>query len=141
MTKIKKVGSPRSRRLVKAAPVLGLGVNDIRNLRQSNSLLSVPMLLKLVRRGYTPSSILVGPELEAFNKATKSTRGVQQRLVNRRIAKLAWLRPGAETARITGLSPTGAFGLRYQPDANVKLGTILGFWHAGHDLDAMIFGG
>ncbi|MCZ6868056.1 MAG: hypothetical protein O7G84_00970 [Gammaproteobacteria bacterium] len=154
----KKIGSPKSRRAISAATKrllkltkgmthaeaadrLSLGINDVCNLRQGNSRLSVPMLLKMVRIGrYDPASVLVGPELKHMS-ADKSVRGAQQRLINARIARLARLRSGEETARLTGLSVTGAFGLRYRPDANVTLYTVMGFWHAGHDFDAMIFGG
>ena len=153
----KPIGSPKSRRTVKAATkralkavkrltptdaalVLGVSVNDVRNMRQGNNL-SIPILLKMVRKGgYTPSSILFGPDLEMFN-GTKSRRGAQQRLVNGRIRKLARQRPGKEIAKLTGLSVTGAYGLRYNAGANVTLYTIMGFHHAGHDIDSMIFGG
>ena len=124
-----------------AADGFSLGINDVRNLRQGNSRLSVPMLLKMVRKGrYDPASILVGPELKHMSN-TKGVRGAQQKLINGRIRKLSYLRSGKETAKLTGLSVTGAFGLRYNPDANVTLYTVMGFWHAGHDLDSMIFGG
>ncbi len=120
-----------------AAVALGVGVNDIRNMRQGNQI-SVPILLKLVRYGWDPASIMVGPELKP---SSRSTRAVRQRLVNGRIRKLARLRPGKEIAKLTGLSVTGAYGLRYDPDANVSLTTIMGFWFGGHDLRTMIYGG
>lgn len=153
----KPIGSPKSRRAVKAATkrilkvvrdmtptegaeMLGVSVNDLRNMRQGNNL-SVAILLKLVKVGrFGPASVLAGPELRKLGWK-KNTRGAQQRFVNRRISQLAYLRSGKETAKLTGLSVTGAFGLRYDPDANVTLCTVLGFWFAGHDLDSMIFGG
>lgn len=119
--------------------MLSLGINDMSNLRQSNSRLSMPMLFKMVRDGrFDPASILIGPELKKHSR--RQLRGATQRQLNIRIAKLARLRSGKETAKITGLSVTGAYGLRYDPDANVTLYTVMGFWHAGHDLGSMIFG-
>lgn len=154
----KKIGSPKSRRAISAATKrllnltkgmshaeaadrLSVGIDDMRNMRQGNSKLSVPMLLKMVKVGrYDPATVLVGPELRHIPLG-KSTRGVQQRLINARVAKLARLRPGRETAKLTGLSETGAYGLRYSKTANVTLYTMMGFWHAGHDLESMVFGG
>lgn len=120
--------------------MLGVSVDDMRNMRQGNKL-SVPILLKMVRVGrFDPKSIIEGPKLRKLN-AKRSVRGAQQRLLDGRIRKLAWTRPGKEWAKLTGLSVTGAYGLRYASDAHVTLYTVLGFLDAGHTIDELIFGG
>lgn len=152
----KAIGSARSRRRVReatarvlayvqhvspteGAPMLGVSVDDIRNMRQGNKL-SVPILLKMVRTGrFDPKSVLDGPKLRKL-RSTKSARGAQRRLVDGRIRKLSWTRPGAEWAKLTGLSITGAYGLRYTTKAHVTLYTVLGFLDAGHTTDELIFG-
>lgn len=152
----KAIGSGRSRRRVRemtrrvlahcadatptqAAPVLGVSVDDVRNMRQGNNI-SVPIMLKMVRVGrFDPQSIIDGPVLKKL-PASRVVRGAQQRLLDGRIRKLAWTRPGKEWAKLTGLSVTGAYGLRYATGAHVTLYTVLGFLDAGHTVDELIFG-
>lgn len=121
-----------------AAPILGLSVDDIHNLRQGNKF-SVPMLFKMVRVGrFDPVSILEGPDLCRHTKGF-STRGATQDRLDARIRKLAYTRPGKEWAKLIGLSETGAYGLRYT-DAHVTLYTVLGFTHAGYSINELVFG-
>lgn len=152
----KPIGSSRSRRRVReitkrvlaycqgatpteAAPILGVSVDDMRNMRQGNKL-SVPILLKMVRVGrFDPKSIIEGPKLRKL-PSKRSVRGAQQRLLDGRIRKLSWTRPGKEWAKLTGLSVTGAYGLRYATGAHVTLYTVLGFLDAGHGIDELVFG-
>ncbi|MEE8615526.1 MAG: hypothetical protein V3T11_09990 [Roseateles sp.] len=158
----KQIGSAKARKTVKqatarvlkevkhltptlAAEKLGLGTDDMRNMRQGTAKLSVPMLLKMVRRGYDPASIVNGPTLwflpgckdDGLGTAVK--RKVQQRYLDGRVRKLAWTYPGKELAKLTGLSVTGAYGLRYGT-GHITLYTLLGFLAAGHRLDELVFG-
>ena len=156
-TKTKAIGSAKARKIVKqttkrvldrtknltpteAAEELGLGVDDIRNLRQGTGKFSVPMLVKMVKAGFDPGSILYATGT-GLRKHKRPTRGVQQRFINKRIGKLAYEHTGKELAKLTGLSVTGAYGLRYNTDAHVTLYTILGFVEAGYTLDELVFGG
>ena len=152
----KLIGSARSRRRVRdittrvlahvkddasteAAPILGVGVADVRNMRQGNKV-SVPILLKMIRVGrFDPRSIIEGPKLRKLRSA-RSVRGAQQRLVDARVCKLACTRPGKEWVRLTGLSIRSAYGLRSASGAHVTLYTLLGFLDAGHTIDELIFG-
>jgi len=154
---IKPAGNPQSRRAVSdatkrvlahcegmtptlASKSLGVGVDDIANMRAGYQWLTVAVLLKMVRNGhFDPRSIVEGPKLRKL-PAKRDTRGAQQRLVNARMNKLAWSRSGMEWARLTGLSMVGAYGLRYNKTANVKLGTILAFAAVGPSLEEIIFG-
>lgn len=152
----KKIGSAKARKQVaeitkrvldfvgyctptEAAPMLGVSVDDMRNMRQGNKV-SVAILIKLVRVGrFSPKSIIEGPKLRKMAKS-KSTIAVYQRRLDGRIRKLAWTRPGKEWAKLTGLSVTGAYGLRYATSASVTLYTVLGFVNAGHSIDELVFG-
>lgn len=154
---IKPAGNPQSRRAVSeatkrvlahcadmtptlAAKTLGVGVDDVANMRAGYQWLTVAVLLKMIRTGhYDPRSIIEGPKLRKL-PPKRDTRGAQQRLVNARMSKLAWSRSGMEWARLTGLSMVGAYGLRYNKTANVKLGTILAFAAVGPSFEEIIFG-
>lgn len=121
-----------------AAPILGVDVDDMRNMRQGNNL-SVPILFKMVVDGrFDPTSILEGPKLKKMHRARK-TRGATQNNLDYLIHKLAWDYPGKELAKMTGLSVTGAYGLRYSA-AHVTLYTVLGFIHSGASIDKLVFG-
>lgn len=156
MRTAKPIGSAKARKQVKqitrrvlefvkdatpteAAPMLGVSVDDMRNMRQGNKL-SVAILLKMVRVGrFNPKSIIEGPKLRKMPPKT-STRGTHQTQLDGRIRKLAWLKPGKEIAKLTGLSVTGAYGLRYAKGAHVTLYTVLGFLNSGHSIDEIILG-
>ena len=69
----------------------------------------------------------------------ETERKVQQRYLDGRVRKLAWTYPGKELAKLTGLSVTGAYGLRYGT-GHITLYTLLGFLAAGHRLDELVFG-
>ena len=149
----KSIGSAKSRATVKritkcvlamvtkltptyAASKLGLGVNDIRNMRNGTGF-SVAMLIKMVNNTwYEPATIIGGKRL-----VTRTThhRTTQARL-DKRIRKLSWNYPGEDLAKLTGLSVSGAFGLRYANGAHVTLYTVLGFVDAGHPIDELLFG-
>ncbi len=121
-----------------AAHILGLDVDDMRNMKQGNKF-SVPMLFKMIRVGrFDPVSILEGPTLKKLKKSTIVPRATQQRLDDR-IHNLAWHYPGKVLAKMTGLSVTGAYGLRYS-SAHVTLYTVLGFIHAGYSAEELVFG-
>ncbi len=157
MTRVtKKIGSAKARTQVKAitkrvldtckhltpteaAPMMGVGVDDMRNMRQGNKV-SVAILMKLVRVGrFDPKSIIEGPKLRKMS-AKRSADGARQLRLDGRIRKLAWLKPGKEIAKLTGLSVTGSYGLRYAKGAHVTLYTVLGFLNAGHSIDEIILG-
>lgn len=151
----KAIGSAKARKQVKqitkrvlshvkkltpteAAPILGLSVDDVRNMRQGNKF-SVPMLFKMVVKGrFDPNSIIDGPELKKLHRARK-IRGATRVNLDARIHALAWDHPGKELAKMTGLSVTGAYGLRYST-SHVTLYTVLGLIHAGYSIDAMVLG-
>lgn len=157
MKKAKAIGSAKARKQVKqitkrmlaygyskgstppeVALILGVDVDDVRNMLQGNKF-SVPMLFKMVVDGrFDPTSILEGPELKRLYRARK-TRGVTQKNLDALIHKLAWDYPGKELAKLTGLSVTGAYGLRYS-GAHVTLYTVLGFIHSGVSIDKLVFG-
>ena len=151
----KPIGSPRSRRRVReitaralgfckgvhptaAAPMLGVSVDDMRNMRQGNKF-SVPMLCKAVAAGFDIDSIINGPKLFK-TRGRRQVSGAQQDLVDKRIRDIAWSLPGKVIAKATGLSVTGAYGIRYAKEAHVTLYTILGFDDAGYSLRHMILG-
>jgi hypothetical protein len=122
-----------------AAAHLGVGVDDVRNMRAGNQL-TVAILVKMIRiGGYDPRSVLMGPALRKLPK-TRDTRGAQQRLINARMRALVWSGNGMEWARQTGLSIVGVYGIRYDKTANIKLGTILAFVAVGPKLEDIIFG-
>lgn len=123
-----------------AALVLHLTVNDVRNMRQGNKL-SVPMICRMVRDGrFDPNSIFNGPELVKLRGRASTPNGAYQDLVDDRIRKLAWGWPGKALAKVTGLSVTGAYGLRYATRAHVTLYTVIGFVNAGYTVDALVLG-
>jgi len=155
MKKTKAIGSAKARKQVRqitrrvlahvknrtpaeAAITLGLDVDDVRNMKQGNKF-SVPMLFKMVVKGrFDPTSILEGPELKKLHRARKTHR-LKQVCLDARIHALAWDYPGKELAKMTGLSVTGAYGLRYS-DSHVTLYTVLGFIHSGASVEKLVFG-
>ena len=151
----KKIGSAKARKAVKeitkrvlervkdltpteGAVVLGCGVDDVRNMRQGNGMSST-IFLKLVRSGrYSPKSIIEGPKLRKLTRG-KSVFGAKQDAVDARVRKLAFEMPGKDLAKATGLSVTGAYGLRYGT-GHVTLYTLLGLLDAGFKMDHLFFG-
>ncbi len=120
-----------------AAKVLGLGVNDVRNIRQGNARLSMPMIIKMMRvGGFSARSIFNGPRPKLALKRGRPT----QVAIDKRIRKYAWDWTGKDLAEATGLSVTGAYGLRYATKAHVTLYTVIGFVNAGYTLDDIILG-
>ncbi len=138
---IKKNGSAATRRQVKditnkvlakvadltptqAAPVLGVSVDDMRNMRQGNKVSSL-IFCKLITRGrFSPKSLIEGKTLRKMPKGT-NTRACRPGPVFSRARRLSWTMPGKELAQATGLSVTGAYGLRYA-EGMVTLSTLLG---------------
>ncbi len=152
----KLVGSPRSRRRVRemtkrvlehcddesaadAALMLGIATHDINNIRKGTNM-TIGTMVKMVRVGrFDPTSIIDGPKLRKL-KPRQSVRGAQRASIDVRIQKLARTRPGKEWAKLTGLSITGAYGLRYSKGAHVTLSTLMGFLDAGYTVDELVLG-
>lgn len=152
----KSIGSPRARKQVRAitrralaytkgqtptdaAPMLGVSVDDMRNMRQGNKL-SMPILLKMVLAGFELGSIVNGPKLKQGPRPSAFRRRKMLRArVDARMRKLARTVPGKELAKSTGLSVTGAYGLRYGT-GHITLYTLLGFVYSGHSLEEIVFG-
>lgn len=157
MSKAKAIGSAKSRKAVKsitrrvlakvkdltptqAAPVLGVSVDDMRNMRQGNQV-SSQIFFKMVRVGrFTPQSI-IEPSKQGLRKMpkTKSTKGSAPSQIFARVRKIARETPGKELAKKTGLSVTGAYGLRYNTGI-VTLYTLLGLLDAGIPMNRLFFG-
>ncbi len=122
-----------------AGKLMGLGPNDMANLRAGNGV-SLLMLVRIIKNGrFTPNSLLSGKTLRRLRTGT-STRGVRAESITKRICKIALDGPPQHVARKTGLAAVTLYQFRTQPPNIVSLHTVLSFIEAGYSTDQLILG-
>ena len=118
---------------------MGLGPNDIANLRAGNGV-SLIMIVRLIEKGkFTPTSILGGKSLRKLPRGT-STRSVRTEQITKRIRKIAMAGAPQEIAKKTGLAAVTVYQFRTKPPETVSLQTILCFMDAGYSADFLLLG-
>ena len=122
-----------------ASRVMGLGPNDIANLRAGNGP-SLVMIMRLVKNGgFTANSIFWGKTLRKQPKGT-ATRGVRADLITKRVSQITIDSSPQELAKKTGLAAITIYQYRTRPPKVVSLHTLLCFIEAGFSAKDLLFG-
>ena len=97
-----------------ASETMGLGPNDIANLRAGNGP-SLMMLVRLITHGrFNAQTIIWGPTLRKSPKTTK-VDGVRAELITRRVSQITIDSSPQELAKKTGLAAITIYQYRTRP--------------------------